>query len=74
MMTHKTTTSTAKFARALSYSVAVAAIVSLLPNPSRAAPVGGVVAIASSASISASGLETTINQSFRPSGDRLAEF
>ena len=43
-------------------SVAVAAILSCLPHASRAAPVGGVVA-SGSASISASGLVTTINQS-----------
>ena len=61
MMTKNTTNSATKFARVLSYSVAVAAILSIMPNPSRAAPVGGVVA-SGSASISASGLETTINQ------------
>ncbi|MCX8501090.1 MAG: filamentous hemagglutinin N-terminal domain-containing protein, partial [Alphaproteobacteria bacterium] len=50
------------FPRLIASSVAVAAILSLSPHSSRAAPVGGVVA-SGTATISASGLVTTINQS-----------
>ena len=59
MLTQQSKMSTTKVARALGCSVAVAAILSILPHTSRAAPVGGVVA-SGNASISNSGLVTTI--------------
>ena len=73
MLTQRTAISTTKVAQTLACSVAIAALMSLVPNASRAAPIGGIIA-SGNATISSERPGYDRHPVHRPSHHRLAEF